>query len=66
MNEYVLHVLQSPYGLSLSNINTYGKDASQGNLNVNNVRQFLCPVPPIQEQSRIVEKINRLTKIITL
>ena len=58
MNNWILNLLQSPYGLSLSNNNTYGKDASQGNLNVNNVRQFLCPIPPLREQKRILNKLS--------
>lgn len=64
MNEYILNVLESPYGLTLSNKNTYGKDASQGNLNVNNVRQFLCPIPPLKEQVRIVKRLNEINKIL--
>lgn len=60
MNKYFLYLLESPYGHLLSNSNTSGKDASQGNLNVNNVRTFLVPLPPIKEQQRIVAKIEEL------
>jgi type I restriction enzyme, S subunit len=33
-----------------------GQGVSQGNLNVNQVRQFSIPLPPLAEQKRIVEK----------
>ena len=62
MNKFILNLLESPYGLKLSNNNTLGKDASQGNLNVNNVRKFLCPIPPIMEQEKINNKIFNLYK----
>ena len=66
LNEYILNVLQSPYGLSLSNDNTYGKEASQGNLNVNNVRNFLLAIPPLQEQIKITNKIKKINLTIDL
>jgi type I restriction enzyme S subunit len=37
--------------------------ASQGNLNVNNVRAYIIPVPPLSEQHRIVAKADQLMKI---
>lgn len=63
-NKYILFLLLSPYGLMLSNKNTSGKDASQGNLNVENVRNFIVPIPPINEQIRITGKIENLINII--
>ena len=58
--EYVLHWLNSPMGISTALKNIYGKDSSQGNLNVDNVRAFLFPLPPLAEQKRIVDKINEI------
>ena len=58
--EYVLHWLNSPMGISTALKNIYGKDSSQGNLNVDNVRAFLFPLPPLKEQERIVNKINEI------
>lgn len=57
-NKYILYWLNSPYGLSTSLKNITGKESSQGNLNVDNVRNFMIPLPPIEEQKRIVEKID--------
>ena len=59
-NQYILNFILSPIGKSNSLKNIYGKGASQGNLNVNNVREFLLPIPPLKEQKRIVEKIEVL------
>ena len=58
--EYVLHWLNSPMGISTALKNIYGKDSSQGNLNVDNVRAFLFSLPPLAEQKRIVDKINEI------
>ena len=57
-NKYILYWLNSPYGISTSIKNITGKESSQGNLNVDDVRNFLIPFPPIEEQQRIVEKID--------
>ena len=40
--------------------NIFGKGASQGNLNVKNVREFIVPLPPYEEQVRIADKIEEL------
>lgn len=59
-NRYILYWLNSPIGVASAKKNIYGKNASQGNLNVKNVRDFLVPLPPLAEQRRIVEKLERL------
>ena len=59
-NEYILDYILSPIGKRNSLNNIYVKSASQVNLNVNNVREFLLPIPPIKEQRRIVKKIEVL------
>lgn len=53
MNQHILRLLESSYGLALSNKNALRKDASQGNLNVNNVRRFLCLSPTMLELKKI-------------
>jgi type I restriction enzyme S subunit len=62
-NKYILFFLNSPLGVATSINNIYGKGASQGNLNVNNVRNYLIPLPPIKEQQRIVEKVEQLLEL---
>ena len=59
-NRYILYWLNSPIGVASAKKNIYGKNASQGNLNVKNVRDFLVSLPPLAEQRRIVEKLERL------
>ena len=59
-NKYILYWLNSPLGTAVAQSNILGKGASQGNLNVKNVREFLVPLPPIEEQKRIVAKIEEL------
>ena len=59
-NRYVLYWLNSPIGISSVKKNIYGKNASQGNLNVQNVRDFLIPLPPLAEQKRIVAKLEEI------
>ena len=59
-NQYILYWLNSPIGVSSAKKNIYGKNASQGNLNVKNVREFLVPLPPLAEQKRIVQKLEEI------
>lgn len=59
-NRYILYWLNSPIGTDNAKRNIFGKGASQGNLNVNNVRVFLVPLPPLAEQKRIVAKIEEM------
>jgi len=59
-NRYILHWLNSPLGTITAQKNIFGKGASQGNLNVKNVREFIVPLPPYEEQVRIADKIDEL------
>ncbi len=60
---YLLLWLNGSYGRDSSKKNTLGKGTSQGNLNLNLIRGFCIPFPPIREQHRIVEKANTLTSL---
>lgn len=57
--DYLVLWLNSPEGRS-STIRTYGKGASQGNLNLSLIRAFKIPLPPLAEQHRIVTKVDAL------
>ncbi len=63
-NKFVLYWLSSPIGISTAIQNIYGKEASQGNLNVKNVREFCFPLPPLAEQKRIVAAIEKFMPLI--
>jgi type I restriction enzyme, S subunit len=58
--EYMVLWLNSPEGRDSSTIRTYGKCASQGNLNLGLIRTFKMPLPPLAEQHRIVAKVDAL------
>jgi type I restriction enzyme, S subunit len=58
--EYLVIWLNCPEGRDSSAIRTYGKGASQGNLNLGLIRTFKIPLPPLSEQHRIVAKVGEL------
>lgn len=57
---FLLLWLNSPQGTKKSIDNIYGRGVSAGNLNVNLVRSFVVPIPPLAEQHRIVTKVDEL------
>lgn len=57
---YLVLWLNSPEGRESSTVRTYGKGASQGNLNLGLIRTFKIPIPPLAEQNRIVAKVDEL------
>jgi len=57
---FLLLWLNSPQGTKKSIDNIYGRGVSAGNLNVNLVRGFVVPIPPLAEQHRIVAKVDEL------
>ena len=60
---YLVLWLNSPEGRDSSTVRTYGKGASQGNLNLGLIRTFKVPVPPLAEQHRIIAKVNELMAV---
>lgn len=58
--QYLVLWLNSPEGRASSTIRTYGKGASQGNLNLGLIRTFKIPLPPFAEQYRIVTKVDEM------
>ena len=57
---YLLHWLNSPFGVASSRHHTLGRGHSQGNLNLNRVRLFVIPFPPLPEQRRIAAYLDDL------
>lgn len=59
-SEYLVLWLNSPIGRGFSESNTLGKGVSQGNLNLSLIRSFVVSLPPLEEQHRIVAKVDEL------
>ena len=60
VSPYILHFLNSSYGIKNAISYSTGKGSSQGNLNVNSVRSYMIPFPALAEQNAIVERVDRL------
>jgi len=58
--KYLTYWLNSPKGIQSAISYTTGVGSSQGNLNVQRVREFTIPLPPLSEQQRIVSKLDEL------
>uniref|UniRef100_UPI00037C24A8 restriction endonuclease subunit S n=1 Tax=Heyndrickxia coagulans TaxID=1398 RepID=UPI00037C24A8 len=57
-NEFLYYYLISPLGQSMIKIHDNG--SAQPNLSASNVKKYIFPLPPLAEQERIVEKLNRV------
>ena len=60
--DYICNYLQSI--VFFGEITRFGNGAVQPNLAASDVGKFLVPLPPIEEQQRIVEKLNQILPII--
>jgi len=59
-SRYIELVINSPYGIAYSKGNVSSKGSSAGNYNLGRIRSFLIPLPPLNEQHRIVQKLDEL------
>jgi len=62
-SKYLAIWLNSPLGRGFSEQFTYGKGASQGNLNLSLIRNFTFCFPPLNEQKKIVLRVEQLMTI---
>lgn len=58
LREYVFIYLKSPQ--AVNELNKYANGTAQPNLAGKDVLKYLIPLPPLAEQKRIVEKLNKL------
>ena len=63
-SKYILHFLNSSHGIANAISYTTGVGSSQGNLNVNKVRPYLIPLPPLAEQQAIIARVDKLMAMI--
>ena len=61
-NLYMVYLLSSKYFYNIMSDKSSGAVVS--NLNIDKVKSILIPLPPLEEQKRIVEMIERLYKLI--
>lgn len=62
MARYLLNYLKA--GLFVSEIRHYNSGVAQPNLAANNFEKFIFPLAPLEEQKRIVEKIEEMLSLI--
>lgn len=55
---YLIHWLNSPFGLAAAREKTLGKGHSQGNLNLKLIREFKLPLPSIADQVSITHHLD--------
>src|SRR5699024_825598 len=58
MNKYIFHYLLSPLGRN--QLFRFDNGSAQPNLSASSVKKYAFPLPPLEEQKRIVNKINEL------
>ena len=54
--------MNSPYGVKYATGNMSSTGSSAGNYNLGRMRSFPIPLPSLEEQNFILEKVNSLTK----
>lgn len=58
INKYIMYYLMSPTGLN--EVFKYKKQTAQPSLSMETIRKVVIPLPPIEEQQRIIDKIEEL------
>ncbi len=61
INEYIYKYLMSPFGKS--QVFRFDNGSAQPNLSAKSVTLYSFPLPPLNEQKRIVKKVNQLLKL---
>ena len=62
LEEYLLYYLRSDFGYK--ELIKYKKATAQESISIDAIRNVIVPLPPIEEQQRIVEKLNQILPLI--
>ena len=62
-SEYLLFFLKSPYLIKYG-VENFKGTAGQQRIGTNDLKKCLIPVPPLEEQQRIVDKLNELRPLV--
>ena len=62
LEEYLLYYLRSDFGYK--ELIKYRKATAQESISIDAIRNVIVPLPPIEEQQRIVEKLNQILPLI--
>jgi type I restriction enzyme S subunit len=60
--KYIFYALQSPH--TKLEINKYINKTTQPNVGMHSIKQFLFPLPPLEEQKRIVARLETVLELI--
>lgn len=61
LEEYVLYYLRSSIGYA--ELTKFKKATAQESISIDAIRNVIIPLPPLAEQKRIVEKLNKILPI---
>ena len=60
--EFIMYYLQSPHGFD--QLTKYLKSTAQPSISITALREVIVPLPPLEEQKRIVAKIEKLMPLV--
>ena len=60
ITRYLVYVLNSGYGYEWIKLHKAGDSMHAAKINLDMLRTFPVPIPPIEEMDRIVDKVNML------
>lgn len=60
--EFIMYYLQSPHGFD--QLTKYLKSTAQPSISITALREVIVPLPPLEEQKRIIAKIEKLMPLV--
>ena len=66
LNYFIVNTINSPFGINWIENYKIGGNTHTFKINLNNLSNFLLPIPPLKEQKRIINNIDSLLKKIKI